>query len=501
MTPPLRSGPPSPVSPASLTPQTVPPTPPPAPPPASPSPKLRSTPAQAGPGSAVAWKTCGSGFECGTLTVPLDYEHPEKGTVGIALKRHRARSPARRIGSLLYNPGGPGDSGVDAVAGQVGRSTAGLLDRFDIVGFDPRGVGRSGPVRCSEKPGPPELLPDPVPQDDAARQALVDADRKYAAKCVQFSNGVLPYIGSDNAARDLDQIRIALGDERLTFMGQSYGTFLGQVYAELFPGRVRAMVLDGVIDPALTTEDFANTSAEGFDRQFVAFGAWCNATAGCAWKQPEADVGTAFLALVDQVRHHHLTGAGGRPVGPGEVYLGALRALYTRSRWSSLGSALAAAAGGNGGPILTLSDAYLQSGSSNAADANSAINCLDHPVPADLATYPDTAARAARRAAVFGPLFAWGGLSCAIWPAPPTRTPRPIQAPGTPPILVVGTTLDPATPYPWAEAVARQLEHGVLLGRRGDNHVSYFYSTCVRGHIDAYLTEGRLPANGTVCAS
>ena len=470
----------------------------PRPPAAEPKPQAPAAPAaSAGP---IGWKTCGSRFDCGTLSVPLDYEHPERGTIGIALKRHRARSPARRIGSLLYNPGGPGDSGVDAVAGQVGRSTAGLLDRFDIVGFDPRGVGRSSPVRCEDHKGPPDPLPDPVPQDEAARQGVVDAGTRYAAKCVQFSNGVLPYVGTDNVARDLDQIRIALGDERLSYMGQSYGTFLGQVYAELFPGRVRAMVLDGVIDPALTTEEFANAAAEGFDRQLTAFGAWCNTTAACPWK-PGADVPAAFLALADQVRRHHLTGAGGRDVGPGEVYLGALRALYTRTRWPSLGQALAAVAGGNGGPVLTLSDAYLESGSSNAADANSAINCVDHPVSRDLATYPQTAARAASRAAVFGPLFAWGGVSCAVWPAPPTRTPGLIRAPGTPPILVVGTTLDPATPYAWAEAVARQLEHGVLLGRKGDNHVSYFYSSCVRSHIDAYLVDGRLPANGMVCAS
>jgi hypothetical protein len=183
------------------------------------------------------------------------------------------------------------------------------------------------------------------------------------------------------------------------------------------------------------------------------------------------------------------------------VYVGALRALYTRSRWPALGRALAAVQRGDGGPILELSDAYLQSGSANAADANAAINCVDHPVSRDLSTYGQTAAAAARRAAVFGPFFAWGATQCASWPALPTRTPHPIRAPGTPPILVVGTTLDPATPYAWAEAVARQLERGVLLGRPGDNHVSYFYSSCVRGAIDGYLVSGMLPQSGTMCPS
>ncbi|MGH2720176.1 MAG: alpha/beta fold hydrolase, partial [Actinomycetota bacterium] len=230
------------------------------------------------PTGPVAWRSCGGGFQCGTLQVPLDYEHPERGRIGIALKRYPARDPARRIGSLLYNPGGPGTSGVGAVAGQVNRSTAGILDRFDVVGFDPRGVGQSSAVRCDAAPSLPDPIPDPVPPDDATRQAVIAANNEYAADCVKYSNGVLPHVGSDNVARDMDQLRIALGDERLTYLGQSYGTFLGQVYAELFPGRIRALALDGVIDPALTTEEFANAAAEGFDRQLLAFGGWCQAT-------------------------------------------------------------------------------------------------------------------------------------------------------------------------------------------------------------------------------
>jgi pimeloyl-ACP methyl ester carboxylesterase len=451
------------------------------------------------PTGPIAWKACGTGFQCGTLGVPFDYEHPERGSIGIALKRHRAGDPARRIGSLLYNPGGPGNSAVAALVGQVNRSTPGLVARFDIVGFDPRGVGQSSAVRCDLTQGLPDPIPDPVPPDDAARQAVIASNQEYADDCARFSKGVLPYVGTDNVARDMDQIRAALGDERLTFLGQSYGTFLGQVYAELFPTRVRAMALDGVIDPALTTEEFANAAAEGFDRQLNAFGAWCQATAGCPWK-PGTDVGGAFLSLADQLRRHPLTGAGGRPVGPGELYIGALRALYTRSRWQPLGAALESVVQGNGGGILQLSDAYL-GGSSGSEDATTAINCLDHPVPRDLALFPERAQRAAARARVFGPLFAWGGMSCAVWPAPATRNPYAIKAPGTPPILVIGTTLDPATPYAWAEAVARQLDKGVLLGRPGDNHVAYFYSACVRSHIDAYLVDLRLPPTGTMCPS
>ena len=451
------------------------------------------------PTGPIAWKACGGGFQCGTLQVPLDYEHPDRGRIGIALKRHPARDPANRIGSLVYNPGGPGTSGVGAVVGQVNRSTAGILNRFDIVGFDPRGVGRSSAVRCDPAPGLPDPIPDPVPPDEATRQEVIAANHEYAADCVKYSDGVLPHVGTDNVARDMDQLRIALGDERLTYLGQSYGTFLGQVYAELFPGRIRAMALDGVIDPALTTEEFANAAAEGFDRQLLAFGGWCQATPSCPWK-PGGDVAGAFLSLADQLRRQRLSGASGRPVGPGELYIGALRALYTRSRWQSLGSALEGAVQGNGTAILQLSDAYL-GGTSGSEDATTAINCVDHPVPRDLSLFPERALRAAARARVFGPLFAWGGMSGAVWPAPPTRNPYPIKAPGTPPILVVGTTQDPATPYAWAEAVARNLENGVLVGRPGDNHVAYFYSACVRNHIDVYLVDLRVPSDGTMCPS
>ncbi len=307
----------------------------------------------------------------------------------------------------------------------------------------------------------------------------------------------MPFVGTVDAARDLDRIREGLGDQRLTFLGHSYGTLLGATYAELFPDRVRAMVLDGAIDPALSTDAMSIAQAQGFEASLDAFFAWCRGSNGCAWR-PTGDQRTAFMGLLASVRARPLN-VGRRAVGAGELLLGVLSTLYARSFWPALGRALAGVATGDGGQVLSLSDGYQTHGLSNAADANSAITCLDHPVSDDPSTYPQTAAAAAAQAPVFGPMFAWGALQCGVWPVPSTRQPHVIRANGAPPILVVGTTDDPATPYRWAVALASGLDKGVLVGRVGVDHVAYYYSACVR-QIDArYLVDGTTPPPSTVC--
>lgn len=455
------------------------------------------------PAMPPGWHACGGGLQCATVAVPLDYANPGGPQIGIAVERRPARDPAHRIGSLVLNPGGPGDSGIDNMASQLRIVTAGVQDRFDIVEFDPRGVERSSPVHCqaSVSPGTPPFQVDPVPQNQEAVQKLDESNRKYANDCATYTGPVLPYVGTDNVARDLDRIRELVGDPQLTFMGQSYGTYLGLVYADLFPTHVRALALDGVIDPSLSIFDFVLAQAKAFDASLNAFGAWCASTSSCPWRPGASDTAQAFLAAVESARQHPIAGSGGRKVGPGEVYIGAMATLYARSSWPSLGQALASAQQGNGARLLALSDHYLLHGSANAADVNAAVNCLDHPAPRDESVYPQAAADAGKQAPVFGPLFTWGTMGCAVWPAPPTRTPHAIAAPGAPAILVIGTTGDPATPYEWAQNVARQLQQGVFLGRQGQEHVAYFYSSCVRGAVERYLVSLAPPANGTVCSS
>lgn len=472
---------------------------------ATPNPSVRLSPTTTGttqpplPVPPVTWAPCGA-LQCGTVAVPLNYADPEGPVIQIAVARHPAEVPSERIGSLVINPGGPGGSGIDDLPNELSVLTPGLLDRFDIVSFDPRGVERSSPVTCTATGGSSSTgqLIDPVPTTPAAQLALLHNDQSFASQCEEDSSTILPYVGTVDTARDLDRIRAALGDAQLTFIGHSYGTLLGATYASLFPTHVRAMVLDGAIDPALTTAHYATDQAESLESELQSFFSWCAADSACAWR-PEGDPTTALLSLIQQTRTQALAASGGGTAGPGELYDALLAGLESQSSWPTLADALAQAEAGNGSEVTSMTDRYEYGGSSNGAEAEQAIDCLDHPVDRNPSHYPALAAAAARSAPVFGPLLTWGLLGCATWPALPTRTPTAASDPGAPPILVVGTTGDPVTPYAWAASLARELSGGVLLTWQGHSHVAYFYSACVRDAAQAYLIAGTLPAPGATC--
>ncbi|HEY3240666.1 MAG TPA: alpha/beta fold hydrolase, partial [Acidimicrobiia bacterium] len=387
-------------------------------PPASPS-TATTTPAPPVPSTGtLAWTNCGS-LQCATLRVPVDYANPAGATLDLALARRPARTPSARIGSLVFNPGGPGDSGIDALPHELGAMTPALQNRFDIVSWDPRGIGRSAPIRCqaagggqssSGDSGPPV---DPVPTTDADRQRLAEAYRAYGNLCSGVHGTYLKFVGTDSTAEDLERIRVALGDERLTFIGHSSGTLLGAIYAERYPGRVRGLVLDGPIDPSLDLIGMTWAQAVAFERTLDGFFAWCTSDSGCAWR-PSADLRASFLALVDRIRREPLPAPDGERVGVSELFTGVMGRLYARSRWPSLSQALGAAEQGNGAPLAGLSDRYVNGGASNFADARSSITCADHPAPRDPADYPALADAAAAQAPVFGPLFTWAALSCGV---------------------------------------------------------------------------------------
>ena len=437
------------------------------------------------------------------LDVPLDYSNPAGPHINVALERRPATDRRNRIGSLVLNPGGPGDSGILNFTRDLGLLPAGVLARFDVVAFDPRGVGESSPVHCVGDTYSGQT--DPVPQTPAARQALLASDRAYAASCLHGSGALLlGHVGTVDVARDMDQLRQAVGDARLSYLGLSYGTLLGATYAGMFPTHVRAMVLDGALDPALSTEELATAQAVGFEQALHAFFAWCatSPSSTCPWR-PGGDPSSAYRALAASVRDHPLP-VGSRTVGPEEFYTGTFGSLYARSFWPSLARALAGVSAGQGAAMLGLYNSYLRTGDpSFSGDANNAITCLDHPVPRDQAVYGDRASAAAASAPDFGPLFAWGALVCAVWPVPDSalRPVGPVRAPGAPPILVVGTTEDPATPYRWAQSLVGQLPGSVLLTRVGQDHVAIFYSSCVRSWDESYLVGLHVPPAGTVCAS
>jgi pimeloyl-ACP methyl ester carboxylesterase len=453
------------------------------------------------PVTPLTWSPCNGDLQCASLVVPLNYADPGGPTIAIALERHPAEDPSARLGSLVINPGGPGVSGLDDMRNELAALTPQLLDDFDIVTFDPRGVERSDPVSCGETPGaPPPTLSDPVPTTPTAQTTTINGLRQYAAACEKASGTVLPYVGSIDVSRDLDRLRQALGDAGLTYMGQSYGTLLGLTYASLFPTHVRAMVLDSVIDPALSFNQITAGQAQGFEKELDAFFSWCASDAVCPWR-PTGDPTSALLALIAASASSPVPAANGRVAGAGELYDALLDGLYARSDWPALGDALAADAAGQGGEVVTMSDRYNANGSTNGSDAGLAVDCLDHPVSHDLAAYGYLAAGLKTSAPVFGPLLAWGEAACAAWPVPPTRPVGPVSAAGSPPMLVVGTTSDPATPYAWAVSVAHELRHAVLLTRDGDDHVAYFYSSCVQGYVQSYLVSGITPPPGTTCTS
>jgi pimeloyl-ACP methyl ester carboxylesterase len=419
--------------------------------------------------------------------------------------RRPATDPTNRIGSLLINPGGPGASGVDFVRGDAPALTN-LNRRFDLVGFDPRGVGQSAPVRCYSGPQWDAFNAiDSVLDDPTEKQVAIQAVKDYVAACAQRNPKELPFVDTVSAARDMDVIRAALGDEKLTYLGFSYGTSLGETYAHLFPSHIRALALDGVVDPSTSLNDQNLTQTAAFEQNLKAFLADCVARRAAATPCTYARSGdpqTKLLALMKRLDTNPMP-AGTRTLTRELAMYGVLSALYNQTDWRVLDLGLTQADRGNFGVLLALSDQYLGRNPdgtyNNEFDANWSVNCIDHSVPTDIAGYDQLGPAFAKDAPFFGPWSQYSNLVCAFWPVKPTGHTGPITADGAPPILLVGGTNDPATPYAWAQAVHKQLTSSVLLTRQGNGHTSYNASNCARLTIDAYLIALTVPADGTVC--
>ena len=423
-------------------------------------------------------------LQCGTLVVPLNYAIRRGPTIPIAVARHPAEDPAARIGSLVIDPGGPGVSGLDDIANELSVLTPGSPRRLRHrhVRSPRRGAKRSRRVRLSD-PSEPNVTSDPVPDTPAEIKSTIAALREFAGDCEDTVPTLLPYVGTVDVARDMDRLRQALGDSQLTYMGQSYGTLLGLTYAQLFPTHVRAMVLDGVIDPALTFNQVSQGQAQGFESVLGQF---------FSLVRRHVSVSVAPIRRPD----HRVVGAAGRHAGqqPEPDVRGGpalrrspRRALFARRLAPARRHPRRRRGGEHARRLPPCPSTTTPSGSTNADDAVTAIDCLDHPTSHDLASYSYLADVFKASAPVFGPLLAWGQAQCAVWPAAPTRPVGPVAAAGAPPILVVGTTGDPATPYQWAVDVSHQLARSSLLTVEGDDHVAYFYSGCVRDDVQSYL--------------
>lgn len=455
--------------------------------------------------SALAWAGCGGGFQCAKLQVPLNYAKPKGEQITLALIRQPAKG--KKIGSLVTNPGGPGGSGVQFIRDSAGSFGKQLQQHFDLVGFDPRGVGESDPVQCLSDSDLDQFLATDVSPDNSAEiDKLSQEGRRFAQGCENKSGRLLPYVGTQNAARDMDRIRAALGEEKLTYYGASYGTYLGAWYAELFPKHVRAMVLDGAIDPKASFAEINLQQAKGFETALRAFTADCVKRAGCPLGT-DVDAGLKkindLLATAD--RHPLRNTSGSRQVTEALVILGMATPLYQKDAWPLLRTALSQAFQGDGTTLLRFADMLVERRAngtySNQTESNMAVNCVDKPAAA-LSGVESQAAAAAKVAPRFGEFIIWGSLPCSYWPVKPAEPTRALHAKGSPPILVVGTTRDPATPYQWAKNLASQLDNGVLLTYEGDGHTAYLYgSACVRSKIDNYLLKAVPPRSNTTCRS
>ncbi len=459
---------------------------------------------QAGSGAtALEWEPCfGGSAECAALEVPLDDTVPDGPTIDVALSRVPARDPERRIGSLLVNPGGPGAPGADFAASIAGVLPEELQDRFDIVGFDPRGTGDTIPVACSDELDP-LYATDWDPDTDEERAALEAANRDFVASCVRESGDVLPYVSSERTVRDMDRIRAALGDERLTYLGFSYGSYLGARYAEAFPDRVRALVLDGAVDPALDATALQVQQSRGFERSLELFLADCAETGDCAFADGR-EPAKAYDRLRAAIDEAPVDAADGRVLNQTLFDIGVSNLLYSGEEgWSTLDAALAAAADGDGAELVQWADDYTGRQGDGTYDtlqaAFSAIGCVDGPSVGDAATLREIEAAAEEVAPRVGASIVNNSMACAFWPIA-AAPPAPVSAPDAPPILVLGTRDDPATPVAWARNLAEQLESSALVTVGGSRHTSFAVGNeCVDRIVVRYLIDEQTPRRTKRC--
>ena len=448
------------------------------------------------------WSGCGGSFECASVRVPLDYSHPGAGSIEIATVRKAATNPSHRLGSLVLYPGGPGPSGIDFLR-QNSVYFESLNKRFDLVGFDQRGVGRSAPVRCLTNAQIDALLQtDTVLDDPQEKQVYIESTTSMAQACEQASARLLPFVDATSAARDMDAIRAALGDGKLTYLGWGYGSLLGEIYAHLFPTRVRALALDGVANPALNVGDLLLGRAAGFEANLQAFLADCRSVAVCAFGQA-GDPGARLTALLRRLDQSPLR-VGSRTLGRRLAIAGLIVGVDPR-RWRNLDAALNDAAAGDGQALLGLADLDYGRGADGSysyrPESTTAIACLDQAAPSDISYYDRLGPALAHASPIFGPAFQYAALDCSFWPVKAKSAAAPLSVEGAPPILLVSATHDPSWPYAWGQAANAQLAGSVLLTRNGYGALSYFRSLCIRLAMDAYLTQLAVPARGTACES
>ena len=450
----------------------------------------------------ISWASCESDFECATVAVPLDHLNPADQIIEIALIR---KAGTENLTPLLINPGGPGASGFDYVRDSYETlGTDQLRSNFQLVGFDPRGVGRSAPVTCTD-----EKVKDQVYYEESGFPLGSDDDfafskdvlERFAASCQETGFDVA-YFNTQQSARDMDVIRAALGVEKLDYLGFSYGTELGATYIALFPDRVGKFVLDGAVDPTLSSAQGTVNQVAGFDKAFRSYLKDCLANSDCPFTGTVEQALKTVGELLVKLETSQLPTQYDRDAGLTVALYGIIAALYAEQSWPYLTQAFQEAFDGDGSTLLLLADFYNDKDPdggylSNISEANVAINCADERVgPEEFVSLREEVLTAS---SVFGKYFGYPELGCLGWPEGKSMIELDYGVTLSTGPLVVGTTGDPATPYQQAVSLAKILSGATLLTFEGEGHTAYGSSDCVNKYVEDYLLGGELPASELLC--
>ena len=474
-------------------------------------------------GQKVAWYDCvatagveksaeKTGFQCAKVTVPLDYSKPDGQTIEIAMKKHQATGSVRQ-GTLFMNPGGPGGSGVDNVGAMATTTFAGVQSAYDIIGFDPRGIGSSTAITCSTD-AEAKAMEGVSPVDGAGapvafeKRAAVMSERfkQLEADCASRTKPteLLDHVDTVSVARDLDILRALSGDQKLNYAGFSYGTYLGATYAELFPANTGRLVLDGALDPSLSYSERRQGQARGFERALRNYVSWCQSGQSCPLTG-DTDAGLQQIGDVFTSANQSPVPSSdpNRPVTGEEMKRIVGFILYfPESSWSAVSEALGQVINEHDASAFRAMADQIAAQPQVNAGANIGINCLDYRVEGNMATWTAQSKELERIAPRFATVTEAGDLGCQAWGHTGTQPSKALHAKGAAPILVIGTTGDPATPYEWAEALADQLDSGQLLTWEGNGHAAYTNSghgPCVTQAVDTYLLTGTMPKKGLTC--
>lgn len=447
------------------------------------------------------------GAECATIEVPLKWNDPEGATLSLLLTRVPATGDDKK-GSLLINPGGPGGSGAEHVAAYGSMTISSTVRKqYDLIGFDPRGVKDSDGVQCLDDAETDEMLSTDLPDTEEGKKKAKEWADKLAKACKAKSGDRIQYVDTYSAARDMDVIRAAVQSEKLDYLGYSYGTYLGATYAEMYPERTGHLILDGALDPTLTTNEIVAGQAAGFEQAIKDFVTWCQNERGSCPLTGSVDEGIQQLRdFMTNAGKDPIPTASGRKLNETLASTAILTALYSNETWEYVALGIESAKANNSADVLLmladLANEREEDGSfkSNSTFANVAVNCLDHIGVTDKKWLKAEGERLAKKYPTFGPSLGSEEDGCANWPAKPVRYPKEIHAKGSSTIVVIGTTHDPATPYAWAESLNKQLDNSVLLTWEGFGHTAYSRSGgCIEEMVDAYLLEDKVPDDGAKC--